>query len=186
MILVLIILSLGMVGAKWVVLKMLPFDNKSEFQILVDMPEGTALERTTQVLGELGRYLQQVPEVRDYQAYAGISAPNNFNGLVRHSFYRSEPQQGDVAINLVPKVERDRSSHAIALDIRERIGKVKVPPGTSLKVVEPRPALVPLTLGGDDVLFRELSGVSAPVSGVSPLALSAGSSSVGRSMSGKG
>ncbi|MBU2477569.1 MAG: efflux RND transporter permease subunit, partial [Gammaproteobacteria bacterium] len=139
-ILVLILLSLGLAGAKWVVLKMLPFDNKSEFQILVDMPEGTALERTTQVLGELGQYLRQVPEVRDYQAYAGISAPINFNGLVRQYYLRSGAHVGDLQVNLVDKHHRDRKSHEIASAMRaplQEIGRrfdanvkiVEVPPG---------------------------------------------------------
>ena len=139
-ILVLILLSLGLAGAKFVVLKMLPFDNKSEFQILVDMPEGTALERTTQVLGELGRYLRQVPEVRDYQAYAGISAPINFNGLVRQYYLRSGAHVGDLQVNLVDKHHRKRKSHEIASAVRvplQEIGRrfdanvkiVEVPPG---------------------------------------------------------
>lgn len=139
-ILVLILLSLGLAGAKFVVLKMLPFDNKSEFQILVDMPEGTALERTTQVLGELGHYLRQVPEVRDYQAYAGISAPINFNGLVRQYYLRSGAHVGDLQVNLVDKHQRKRKSHEIASAVRaplQEIGRrfdanvkiVEVPPG---------------------------------------------------------
>jgi multidrug efflux pump subunit AcrB len=101
--LLLILLSMGLVAAKLVVLKMLPFDNKSEFQIIVDMPEGTALERTAQVLGELGRFLQQVPEVRDYQVYAGTAAPINFNGLVRQYYLREAAHLGDIQVNLVDR-----------------------------------------------------------------------------------
>jgi multidrug efflux pump subunit AcrB len=138
--LLLILLSMGLAAAKLVVLKMLPFDNKSEFQIIVDMPEGTALERTAQVLGELGRFLQQVPEVRDYQVYAGTAAPINFNGLVRQYYLREAAHLGDIQVNLVDRRARERKSHEIASAVRaplQAIGRrfdanvkiVEVPPG---------------------------------------------------------
>jgi len=139
-ILALIVVSVGLAAVKLVVLKMLPFDNKSEFQVVVDMPEGTTVERTAQVLGELGRYLATVPEVEDYQVYAGTAAPINFNGLVRQYYLRRGANVGDVQVNLVDKHHRDRQSHAIALAVRgplQAIGRkydanvkiVEVPPG---------------------------------------------------------
>jgi multidrug efflux pump subunit AcrB len=114
----LIILSLGLAVANLVILKMLPFDNKSEFQVVVDMPEGTALEQTNRVLTELGRYLTRIPEVTDYQVYAGTASPISFNGLVRQYFLRSGANLGDIQVNLVDKHARERDSHAIARAVR--------------------------------------------------------------------
>jgi multidrug efflux pump subunit AcrB len=119
---------------------MLPFDNKSEFQVVVDMPVGTPLERTASVLREMGRVLQTVPEVADYQAYAGAASPINFNGLVRQYYLRESAELGDLQVNLVDKHERGRQSHEIAQSVRadlEAIGRahgadvmvVEVPPG---------------------------------------------------------
>jgi len=138
--LVLIAASVALAGVKLVVLKMLPFDNKSEFQVVVDMPAGTPLEVTAGALHELGAHLATVPEVTDYQAYAGLSAPINFNGLVRQYYLRAAPEQGDLQVNLVPKEARSRKSHDIAQHVRpalEDIGRrwnanvkvVEVPPG---------------------------------------------------------
>ncbi|MBC3932768.1 efflux RND transporter permease subunit [Undibacterium curvum] len=123
-----------------VLLKMLPFDNKSEFQVIVDMPAGTPVEQTAAVLRELGRYLSDVPEVSDYQAYAGTAAPINFNGLVRQYYLRTGGEVGDLQVNLVDKHQRKEQSHAIANRLRpalQAIGKrfnanikiVEVPPG---------------------------------------------------------
>jgi len=131
--------SLGLFYTKDVTVKLLPFDNKSELSVTIDLPEGSSVEATDAVAQDVARQVLALDEVRSVQTHAGAAAPFNFNGLVRHSFYRVEPQQGDVAINLLPKAERERSSHEIALDIRERITVVAVPPGTSLKVVEPPP-----------------------------------------------
>jgi len=139
-ILVLIVGSMGLAGMKLVVLKMLPFDNKSEFQVVVDMPEGTSVEQTNHVLSELGRYLSKVPEVTDFQTYAGTAAPINFNGLVRQYYLRRDANQGDIQVNLVDKHHRHRKSHEIALAVRgplQEIGRrlhanvkiVEVPPG---------------------------------------------------------
>ena len=93
---------------------MLPFDNKSEFQVVVNMPVGTPLEQTARVLRDMGQYLQTVPEVTDYQAYAGTASPINFNGLVRQYYLRESPELGDIQVNLVDKHHRDRKSHEIA------------------------------------------------------------------------
>ena len=137
--LVAILLAVGLAAIQWVVLKMLPFDNKSEFQVVLDMPEGTPVERTARVLGELSRVVATVPEVRDYQAYAGTASPINFNGLVRQYYLRSGPEQGDIQVNLVDKRDRDRASHEIALDVRPRLAAIGQRYGASLQVVEVPP-----------------------------------------------
>jgi multidrug efflux pump subunit AcrB len=134
-----ILLAVGLAVVQWVVLKMLPFDNKSEFQVILDMPEGTPVERTAQVLDELTRVVATVPEVRDYQAYAGTAAPINFNGLVRQYYLRTAPEQGDIQVNLVDKHERDRASHAIALAVRPALAAIGARYGASLQVVEVPP-----------------------------------------------
>ncbi|KUE81806.1 multidrug transporter AcrB [Aeromonas schubertii] len=124
---------------QWVVLKMLPFDNKSEFQLVLDMPEGTSLEQTQRTLMALGRELGKVPEVKDYQIYAGTAAPINFNGLVRHYFVRGGANVGDIQVNLVDKHARSRSSHAIARALREPLQAIARAEGGNLKVVEVPP-----------------------------------------------
>ncbi|MEJ2394245.1 MAG: efflux RND transporter permease subunit [Candidatus Thiodiazotropha sp.] len=116
-IMLLIAASLTLVVSKSVVLKMLPFDNKSEFQVVLDMPEGTSLEQTTRVLDELGDYLGSVPEVTDYQVYSGTASPIGFNGLVRQYYLREGANLGDIQVNLVDKHHRDRKSHEIALSV---------------------------------------------------------------------
>ncbi|MDX5356353.1 MAG: efflux RND transporter permease subunit, partial [Rhodobacterales bacterium] len=137
-----VVLSFGSLGAlytKDVTVKLLPFDNKSELSVMIDLPEGTATETTDRVAQDVAAIVLDLPEVTSVQTHAATSAPFNFNGLVRHTYLREEPQLGEVAINLTPKTERDRTSHAIALDIRQRIQAVTVPEGSSLKVVEPPP-----------------------------------------------
>lgn len=124
---------------QWVVLKMLPFDNKSEFQLVLDMPEGATLEQTERTLLAVGRELARVPEVKDYQIYAGTAAPINFNGLVRHYFIRSGANVGDIQVNLVDKHERDRSSHEIARSVRAPLQAIANAAGGNLKVVEVPP-----------------------------------------------
>ena len=135
----LITASVGLVALQWVVLKMLPFDNKSEFQVVVDMPEGTPVEQTQRVLDELGLELTRVPEVTDYQTYAGTASPINFNGLVRQYYLRAEPHQGDVQVNLVDKSERDRQSHEIAMAVRAPLQAIGARYGANVKVVEVPP-----------------------------------------------
>lgn len=122
-----------------VVLKMLPFDNKSEFQIVLDMPEGSSLEKTQRVLFEMGAALNNVPEVRDYQIYAGTAAPINFNGLVRHYFMRNQAHQGDIQVNLLGRKERDRDSHTIASQLRPQLNEIAQRFGGKVKVVEVPP-----------------------------------------------
>ncbi len=134
-----ILVSLALPAVKLVVLKMLPFDNKSEFQIIVDMPVGTPLEKTAQVLSEMGASVAAVPEVTDYQAYAGTAAPINFNGLVRQYYLRSGPEIGDLQVNLTDKHDRTRKSHDIAQAIRPAIEAIARQHGAEVKVVEVPP-----------------------------------------------
>jgi multidrug efflux pump subunit AcrB len=129
--------SLGLV--KLVVLKMLPFDNKSEFQIVLDMPVGTPLEETAKVLREISAEIALVEEVADYQAYAGTASPINFNGLVRQYYLRSSPEMGDIQVNLVDKKHRHRQSHEIAVSVRDRVVAVALKHGGNAKVVEVPP-----------------------------------------------
>ena len=122
-----------------VVVKMLPFDNKSEIQLVIDMPEGTTLEETARVTQALGRYVKTVPEVRDYQAYVGMASPFNFSGLVRHYYLREQPHEADIQINLVAKHERDAQSHEIAQRIRLPVQEIAREYGANVKIVEVPP-----------------------------------------------
>ncbi|QLF68713.1 efflux RND transporter permease subunit [Peteryoungia desertarenae] len=132
--------SLVLFYTKDVTVKLLPFDNKSELQITIDLPEGSSVEATDAVAQAAAAVALSMPEVMTTQTHAGTAAPFNFNGLVRHSFFRNQPHLGDVQLNLTPKGERERSSHEIALDLRQRLlSELTVPEGTSLKVVEPPP-----------------------------------------------
>jgi multidrug efflux pump subunit AcrB len=133
----LLAVSLGVV--KLVILKMLPFDNKSEFQIVVDMPAGTPLEQTGAVLHEIGSYLATVPEVTDYEAYAGTASPINFNGLVRQYYLRSASEQGDIQVNLRDKHHRSRTSHEIATAALETMQKIAKAWNANVKIVEVPP-----------------------------------------------
>lgn len=139
---------------KAVTVKLLPFDNKSEVQLVIDMPEGTSLEATARTLDLAAAAARGVPEVVAMEAYVGTSAPFNFNGLVRHYFLRAKPEMGDLMVTLVPKGDRSRASHAIAVDLRERLKAVPLPPGGSIKVVETPP--------GPPVLATLLAEVYGP------------------------
>ncbi|MDT8857446.1 efflux RND transporter permease subunit [Paracoccaceae bacterium Fryx2] len=136
------VLSFGSLTAlytKDVTVKLLPFDNKSELSVVIDLPEGATVEATDRVAQEVAAVALGLPEVTLVQTHAGTAAPFNFNGLVRHSYLRAEPQLGEVQITLAPKAERDRASHDIALDLRLALNALDLPPGTSLKTVEPPP-----------------------------------------------
>ncbi|RVT83730.1 efflux RND transporter permease subunit [Inhella crocodyli] len=135
----LIALSLLLPAVGLVVLKMLPFDNKSEFQVVVDLPAGTPLEKTAAVLGEMAQHLATVPEVAHVQAYAGTAAPINFNGLVRQYFLRADPHQGDLQVNLVPKGQRHEKSHVTATKLRPALQAIGRRYGANVKVVEVPP-----------------------------------------------
>ena len=132
----LLLASVGLVFMKAVQVKMLPFDNKSEFQVVMDLPEGTTLETTNALGHEIARYLRTVPEVKSTEVYAGTASPFNFNGLVRHYFMRSGPNVGDVQVNLVSKRERARQSHAIAVAARPGIDSIAARYAASVKVAE--------------------------------------------------
>ena len=132
-------LSVGLIALQWVVLKMLPFDNKSEFQVVVDMPAGTPVENTAAVLHEMGAYLATVPEVTDFEGYAGTAGPINFNGLVRQYYLRQAPESGDLQVNLVGKHARDRQSHEIALAVRPELVRIADAHHARVKVVEVPP-----------------------------------------------
>ncbi len=135
----LIALSLALPALGLVVLKMLPFDNKSEFQVIVDMPAGTPVERTAAVLREMSAYVARQPEVTDYQAYAGTAAPINFNGLVRQYYLRAGGEVGDLQVNLVDKHHRSEQSHAIATRMRPALRQIGERYGANVKVVEVPP-----------------------------------------------
>ena len=135
----LIAFSLVLPATGLVLLKMLPFDNKSEFQVVVDMPAGTPVEETAAVMRELGAHLAQQPEVTDYQAYAGTSSPINFNGLVRQYYLRSGGEVGDMQVKLVDKHDRKDKSHAIATRLRPELQAIGQRFGANVKVVEMPP-----------------------------------------------
>jgi multidrug efflux pump subunit AcrB len=138
-VLLLLLGAMSLVYFKLVHVKMLPFDNKSEFQVIVDMPEGTPLEQTARVTREIGQYLATVPEVLHYQMYVGSAAPYNFNGLVRHYFLRQAPHQADLQVNLLPKEERKAQSHDIAKRVRPGVQAVGARYGARVKVAEVPP-----------------------------------------------
>ncbi|GAO36554.1 multidrug transporter AcrB [Sulfuricella sp. T08] len=134
-----IVFALLLAVFKIVIMKMLPFDNKSEFQVVVDMPVGTPLEQTARTMREIGGYLSSVPEVTDYEAYVGTASPINFNGLVRQYYLRSGSEMGDVQVNLVDKHHRDRKSHEIATSVRPEIERIAARHQAKVKVVEVPP-----------------------------------------------
>ena len=136
---VLLLLACSLVAFKAVRVKMLPFDNKSEFQVVVDMPEGTPLERTLALEQEIGAYLHTQPEVLNYQMYVGTSGPYNFNGLVRHYYLRCRPNQGDIQVNLRSIDERKRQSHDLAKEMRGPIQDIATKWNARVKVAEVPP-----------------------------------------------
>ena len=137
--LVLLIGSMVMFFTKQVVVKMLPFDNKNEFQIVIDMPEGTTLERTAAVTKEIAQYISTQPEVVNYQNYIGTSAPITFNGLVRHYDLRGGSNMADIQVNLLHKEERAIQSHGIAKVMRPEIQKIAKKYGANVKIIEVPP-----------------------------------------------
>jgi len=142
-----------------VTVKLLPFDNKSELQVVLNLPEGNTLEDTEQRLFGAAEIARAMPEVTSIEVYAGTAAPFNFDGLVRHYYLRQSPELGDLQINLSPKGARDRNSHAIALDLRRQLGALSLPAGSTLQVVEvpPGPPVLATLLAeiyGPDVATR--------------------------------
>lgn len=138
-VMLLLIGSCLLVYTRHVVVKMLPFDNKSELQLVIDMPEGTTLEETARVAKALSEYVRTIPEVRDYQAYVGTASPFNFNGLVRHYYLREQPHEADIQVNLVAKHERQAQSHEIARRIRPQVQEIAAQYRANVKVVEVPP-----------------------------------------------
>jgi multidrug efflux pump subunit AcrB len=136
---VLLLSAMALVGIGWVKVKMLPFDNKSEFQIILNMPEGSALERTTQAAREIAAAVRDEPEVTDYQIYAGVASPFNFNGLVRHYFMRHGANVADIQVNLLPKGERAARSHDIARRVRPKVAAIAAKFGARVAVAEVPP-----------------------------------------------
>jgi multidrug efflux pump subunit AcrB len=137
-----------------VTVKLLPFDNKSELAVVVDLPEGATLEDTERTLFSIGGVARQLPEIRAIETYAGTPAPFNFNGLVRHYYSRESPELGELNLDLAPRDDRKRSSHTIALDLRARLKAVVLPAGTVARVVEVPP--------GPPVLATLLAEVYGP------------------------
>ncbi|MCF7788706.1 MAG: efflux RND transporter permease subunit [Prosthecobacter sp.] len=136
---VLLLLSMATVGLGWVKVKMLPFDNKSEFQFILNMPEGTSLEQTTAVAREMAAAIRSEPEVTDYQIYAGVASPYNFNGLVRHYFMRRGANVADIQVNLVGKHERKAQSHDIAKRVRPAVAAIAARYGARVAIAEVPP-----------------------------------------------
>ena len=167
------LLSMALFATKSVTVKLLPFDNKSEIAVMVDLPEGASLEATERTLFGAAEIARQLPEVTSLQSYAGTPAPFNFNGLVRHYYLRERPEFGEVQVNLAARGERKRASHEIALELREKLKALDPPKGTSIKVVEvpPGPPVLSTMLAevyGPDAATRravtaELKGVFAEV-----------------------
>jgi multidrug efflux pump subunit AcrB len=135
----LLLASCALVGLGWVKVKMLPFDNKSEFQVIIDMPEGATLEATAAAAMEMGRHLGRVPEVLDYQLHVGTAGPFNFNGLVRHYYLRSAPYMADIQVNLVGKAERGQQSHDIAKRVRPALEQIAARHQARVKIAEVPP-----------------------------------------------
>ena len=133
------LVACAMFATKTVTVKLLPFDNKSELQVVLDMPAGTSLESTQRALSDASAVARTLPEVDAVDAYAGTASPFNFNGLVRHYYLRNRPEMGDLSVALAPKDQRSRASHAIALDLRQRLAKLTLPAGSVIKVVEAPP-----------------------------------------------
>ncbi|MBX3726835.1 MAG: efflux RND transporter permease subunit [Xanthomonadales bacterium] len=170
----LVVLATSLVLVQWVVMKMLPFDNKSEFQVVVDLPEGSSLEQTNALLSRLAQALVAVPEVTHVQAYAGTSAPINFNGLVRQYYLREGPHLGDLQVNLRERRQRARKSHDIARAVRPVLAALGAGSGASVKVVEVPPGppvLAPLVAevyGPDPARQREIGRELAAMFAATP------------------
>ena len=163
----LLLAAMAPVGIGWVKVKMLPFDNKSEFQIILNMPEGSSLERTAQAAREIAAAVRTEPEVTDYQVYAGVAAPFNFNGLVRHYFMRRGANVADLQINLVSKNQRHAQSHDIAKRVRPRVAEIAARYDARVAVAEVPPGppvlqtLVAEIYGPDEACAHALAHKSA-------------------------
>jgi multidrug efflux pump subunit AcrB len=159
----LLLISCSLIYFKAVTVKMLPFDNKNELQVIVDAPDDSTLENTARLTAELGEVLRRTPEVTDFQSYAGISAPFNFNGLVRHYYLRKGSNVADIQVNLLPKEERNDQSHDTAKRLRPQLKEIADRYGARLKVAEIPPGppvlstLVAEIYGPDDASRVEIA-----------------------------
>lgn len=159
----LLLASMATVGIGWVKVKMLPFDNKSEFQVILNMPEGSSLEKTAQAAKEMAETIKTEPEVTDYQIYAGVASPFNFNGLVRHYFMRRGANVADIQVNLLPKHERKSQSHDIAKRVRPAVAAIAARYNARVAVAEVPPGppvlqtLVAEIYGPDENARRQLA-----------------------------
>jgi multidrug efflux pump subunit AcrB len=175
----LLFLSLVLIPLKAVRVKMLPFDNKNEFQVIVNLPEGSSVDRTHQAMREMAKYVLTIPEVHDVQLHVGTSAPYNFNGLVRHYFLRSQTHQGDLQVNLVGKGERKRQSHDIAESARPELNRIAAQYGANVQVAEIPPGppvlstLVLEVYGPDDnardSLARQIESIMRETDGITDI-----------------
>ncbi len=160
----LLLISCSLILFKAVTVKMLPFDNKNELQVIIDAPDGTPLEQTARMVREMGDALRSVPEVTDFQMYIGTSAPFNFNGLVRHYYLRKGPNLADIQVNLLPKDERKDQSHDIAKRIRPLVKAIADRYNSRVKVAEIPPGppvlatLVAEVYGPDDTSRAGIAG----------------------------
>jgi multidrug efflux pump subunit AcrB len=172
----LLLAACSLVYIGFVKVKMLPFDNKSEFQVIIDMPEGTTLEETNRVTQALAQATLEQPEVTNVQTYAGTASPFNFNGLVRHYYLRSGPNVADIQVNLLGKHDRKLQSHEIAKQVRERLVPIARQYGANIKVAEvpPGPPVLQTlvaeiygpTQEGQHALARQIMGIFEKTEGV--------------------
>jgi len=160
---VLLLAACSLVALGWVRVKMLPFDNKSEFQVIIDMPDSATLEETQPRPRKMGGYLKTVNEVTDYEIYVGTAAPFNFNGLVRHYYLRRGPKVADIQVNLAPKGERQAQSHDIAKRVRPELKRIADQYRARVEVAEVPPG--PPVLA---TLVAEIYGPTTSDSGTSP------------------
>jgi multidrug efflux pump subunit AcrB len=144
-----LLISMSLIVFKKVPLKMLPFDNKDEFQLVIDLPEGTPMERTSSIVGDFEQYLRQVPEVTNVVSYVGTSSPMDFNGLVRHYYLRHNENLADIRVNLLDKDQRAMQSHEIVLRLRQDLEKIAIQNHVALKIVEvpPGPPVLSTVVG---------------------------------------
>lgn len=174
-----LIAAMALVPLKLVRMKMLPFDNKNEFQVVLNMPDGTPVEKTREAIRKIADYLVTVPEVKDIEMYVGTAAPYNFNGLVRHYFLRSKPHQADLQVNLAGKHDRKRQSHDIAKAVRPKIHEIVKQYGGHVQVAEvpPGPPVLSTlvleiygpTLEGQTALAKQIEGLLASSEGVTDI-----------------
>lgn len=171
LVLVAFVLSALLAVFRIVPLKLLPFDNKNELQIVIDMPRGSSLEKTDALAQDLGEFIARVNEVTDFETYIGTASPMDFNGMVRHYYLRKEPHQGEIRINLLPKEERSQQSHEIALRIRQDVERIGQMHGASVKIVESPPGppvlstFVAEVYGPLDAPYAKLAEVTREVKG---------------------